>query len=107
MTDPFFTRRKFLRTVILGGAIAPTVPSFVNRTFAALDGVAAPLFLFGGALKGGLIGKHPSLTKLERGDLVHHTDFRSVYATLLEQWLKTPSAPVLGRDFGRLALLRS
>ena len=41
MTDPFFTRRKFLRTVILGGAIAPTVPSFVNRTFAALDGVAA------------------------------------------------------------------
>ena len=40
MPDPFFTRRKFLRTVILGGAIAPTVPSFVNRTFAALDGVA-------------------------------------------------------------------
>ena len=70
-------------------------------------GAAAPLFLFGGALKGGLLGKHPSLTKLERGDLVHHTDFRSVYATLLEQWLKTPSAPVLGRDFGRLALLRS
>ena len=44
MTDPFFTRRKFLRTVILGGAIAPTVPSFVNRTFAALDGVAASSF---------------------------------------------------------------
>ena len=44
MTDPFFTRRKFLRTVILGGAIAPTVPSFVNRTFAALDGVAASAF---------------------------------------------------------------
>jgi hypothetical protein len=50
----------------------------------ALRGAAAPLFLFGGALKGGLVGKHPSLTKLERGDLVHHTDFRSVYATLLE-----------------------
>ena len=44
MTDPFFTRRKFLRTVILGGAIAPTVPSFVNRTFAALDGVAGASF---------------------------------------------------------------
>ena len=69
-------------------------------------GAAAPLFLFGGALKGGLLGKHPSLSKLERGDLVHHTDFRSVYATLLEQWLKTPSAPVLGRNFGRLPLLR-
>lgn len=69
-------------------------------------GAAAPLFLFGGALKGGLLGKHPSLTKLDRGDLVHHTDFRSVYATLLEQWLKTPSAPVLGRDFGKVPLFR-
>jgi len=67
-------------------------------------GAAAPLFLFGGALKGGLIGKYPSLTELERGDLVHHTDFRSVYATLLEQWLKTPASPVLGRDFGKLEL---
>jgi uncharacterized protein (DUF1501 family) len=38
-------------------------------------GAAAPLFLFGGALQGGLIGKHPSLTQLHRGDLVHHTDF--------------------------------
>ncbi|MFM7431409.1 MAG: twin-arginine translocation pathway signal, partial [Flammeovirgaceae bacterium] len=57
---------------------------------------AAPRFLFGGMLKGGLIGNHPGLAKLKRGDLVHHTDFRSVYATLLEQWLKTPSAPVLG-----------
>ena len=70
-------------------------------------GAAAPLFLFGGALKGGLIGKHPSLIKLDRGDLVHHTDFRSVYATLLEQWLKTPSAPVLGRRFTTLPLLRT
>jgi uncharacterized protein (DUF1501 family) len=70
-------------------------------------GAAAPLFLFGGALGGGLHGKHPSLTKLERGDLIHHTDFRSVYATLLEQWLKTPSTPVLGRHFGKLPLLRS
>jgi uncharacterized protein (DUF1501 family) len=78
-----------------------------NASAGTDHGAAAPLFLFGGALKGGLVGKHPSLTKLERGDLVHHTDFRSVYATLLEQWLKTPSAPVLGRDFGRLALLRS
>jgi len=73
----------------------------------ALRGAAVPLFLFGGALKGGLVGKHPSLTKLERGDLVHHTDFRSVYATLLEHWLHTPPAPVLGRQFGRLDLLRT
>lgn len=69
-------------------------------------GAAAPLFLFGGGVRGGLHGKHPSLTSLQRGDLVHHTDFRSVYATILEHWLQTPSASVLGRDFGTLPLLR-
>jgi uncharacterized protein (DUF1501 family) len=78
-----------------------------NASAGTDHGAAAPLFLFGGALGGGLHGKHPSLTKLERGDLIHHTDFRSVYATLLEQWLKTPSAPVLGRNFRKLPLLRS
>jgi uncharacterized protein (DUF1501 family) len=70
-------------------------------------GAAAPLFLFGGALKGGLHGKHPSLTKLDRGDLVHHTDFRSVYASILEDWLETPSVPVLGRNFAPIPILRS
>jgi hypothetical protein len=65
------------------------------------------LFLFGGALKGGLIGQHPSLTKLHRGDLVHHTDFRSVYGTLLDRRLKTTSTPALGRDCISLALLRA
>lgn len=78
-----------------------------NASAGTDHGAAAPLFLFGGALKGGLVGKHPSLTKLQRGDLVHHTDFRGVYATLLEQWLKTPSAPVLGRKFDQLPLLRA
>jgi uncharacterized protein (DUF1501 family) len=70
-------------------------------------GAAAPLFLFGGGVKGGLHGKYPSLTDLHRGDLRHSTDFRSVYATLLDQWLKTPSSPILGRDFGRVPFLRS
>ena len=36
---------------------------------------------------------------LVNGDLKFHTDFRSVYAGVLESWLKTPSAPVLGRKF--------
>lgn len=67
-------------------------------------GAAAPLFLFGGALKGGLLGKHPSLSKLHRGDLVHHTDFRQVYATILDRWLRTRPETVLGRNFGRLPL---
>lgn len=70
-------------------------------------GAAAPLFLFGGALRGGLQGQHPSLTNLFRGDLIHGTDFRQVYATLLDHWLHTPPQPVLGRDFGTLNLFRA
>src|ERR1700734_3661396 len=37
MTPPLFTtRRDFLRTTLLGGALSWTVPSFVAQTFSAL-----------------------------------------------------------------------
>ncbi len=67
-------------------------------------GAAAPLFIAGGRVKPGIIGRHPSLAPgdLLNGDIAHHTDFRSVYATLLERWLKTQSAPILGRPFPQL-----
>jgi uncharacterized protein (DUF1501 family) len=62
-------------------------------------GAAAPLFVAGGKVKLGLIGKHPSLSDLDEGDLKFTTDFRGVYAAVLEQWLGVPSAPVLGGRF--------
>ena len=62
-------------------------------------GAAAPLFVAGGRVKTGLIGTHPSLTDLDEGDLKHTTDFRSVYAAVLEQWLGVASEPVLGGRF--------
>ncbi len=65
-------------------------------------GTAAPMFIIGGGVKGGLYGDHPSLTDLDFGNLKWHTDFRSVYATILENWLAVPSAPVLGGGFSTL-----
>lgn len=62
-------------------------------------GAAAPMFIVGGGLKPGLVSKYPSLTELDHGDLVHTVDFRSVYGTVLEKWLRTPSQAVLGRKF--------
>ena len=62
-------------------------------------GSGAPMFLVGGKVKSGIVGAHPSLTKLEMGNLVHHTDFRQVYASILEQWLGVESKGVLGGDF--------
>jgi uncharacterized protein (DUF1501 family) len=68
-------------------------------------GTAAPLFLIGNHIKPGLHGQTPSLIDLDDGDLKYTTDFRSVYATLLDQWFATNPAQVLGADFNRLALM--
>jgi uncharacterized protein (DUF1501 family) len=68
-------------------------------------GTAAPVFVLGGRVKPGLFGKHPSLTNLDRGDLKFNTDFRSVYSTVLDSWLNTPSQVVLGRKFPPLSIL--
>lgn len=47
-------------------------------------GTAAPLFVAGARVQGGLHGKHPSLTDLDDGDLKFTTDFRRAYAALIE-----------------------
>jgi uncharacterized protein (DUF1501 family) len=71
-------------------------------------GAAAPMFLFGSKLKSGLLGAEPSLAPadLEDGDIKFNTDFRGVYASVLQEWLKTPSVPILGRQFSTLPLLQ-
>ncbi|HEV2390950.1 MAG TPA: DUF1501 domain-containing protein [Verrucomicrobiae bacterium] len=64
-------------------------------------GAAAPLFMIGKKLQAGLLGTFPSLAPgdLFQGDIRYTVDFRSVYASVLENWLKTPSVPILGRQF--------
>ena len=70
-------------------------------------GSGAPMFLIGGRVKPGLVGAHPSLTTLEDGNLRHYTDFRQVYATVLDSWLGIPSRQVLGQEFTAVDVLRS
>jgi uncharacterized protein (DUF1501 family) len=62
-------------------------------------GSAAPMFLVGGKVKPGAVGQHPSLAKLEFGNLKHQTDFRQVYAAILDRWLGVSSKDVLGQVF--------
>ena len=59
-------------------------------------GTAAPLFVAGPGVRGGLYGEQPSLTDLDQGDLKFTTDFRSVYATVLAHVIGTDPKPVLG-----------
>ena len=68
-------------------------------------GAAAPMFVLGGAVKAGLFGKYPSLSELDNGDLKFNTDFRSVYGTILDRWLKAPSELVLGHKFAALPII--
>jgi uncharacterized protein (DUF1501 family) len=63
------------------------------------------MFVAGHPVAGGHFGKAPSLTELVDGDnLAYTTDFRQVYATLIEDWLGVQSANVLGQPFDRLGL---
>ncbi len=68
-------------------------------------GKAGPMFLLGPAVKGGLYGKHPSLTQLDRGDLAATTDFRSVYGTVIENWFGVSQEAVLGKRYATLPLI--
>ena len=70
-------------------------------------GAAAPMFIVGNKVKAGLLGKYPSLAPqdLFEGDIKYNVDFRNVYASVLESWLMTKSAPILGRQFEPLQLV--
>jgi uncharacterized protein (DUF1501 family) len=59
-------------------------------------GTAAPVFLIGNTVKGGLYGEQPSLSALDaNGNLVATTDFRDVYGGLLHDVLGTPVGDVI------------
>jgi len=69
-------------------------------------GAAAPLILTGGGVRAGFSGEHPSLTDLDDGDLKFHTDFRQVYATVLQGWLGCDSEKVIGARYEPLPILK-
>lgn len=63
-------------------------------------GLAQPMFVLGGGVKGGVYGKQPSLTDLDdRGNLKMQVDFRGVYAAILDKFLCTSSETVLGQRY--------
>ncbi len=67
-------------------------------------GSAGPMFVAGAPVGGGFYGERPSLATLDENNLRFTTDFRQVYASVLEDWLGAPSQDVLGGRFERLPL---
>lgn len=63
-------------------------------------GTANSMFLIGGGLKQkGFINSLPDLSKLKDGDLQHQVDFKNVYATILNKWLKSDDKIILGNQY--------
>ena len=63
------------------------------------------MFVFGNPVRPGFHGDHPSLDVLADGDLKYHTDFRSVYATVLEDWLHVKPETILGAQFDKVPIV--
>ena len=76
--------------------------AYENGSKGTDHGSGAPMLLVGGKVKGGVVGDHPKLTRLNEGNLVHGTDFRRVYAAMLDTWLGIDGTAVLGRGFAPL-----
>jgi uncharacterized protein (DUF1501 family) len=72
-----------------------------NVSLGTDHGAANLMFVAGNQVKGGHYGQIPSLAKLDEGDnLLHTTDFRRVYATMIAGWLGHPDTrELLNGDF--------
>jgi uncharacterized protein (DUF1501 family) len=72
-----------------------------NASAGTDHGAAAPMFLIGSRVQGGLHGPIPDLSNLEDGDIRFTQDFRGVYAATLDEWIGGDSAVVLGQSFDK------
>lgn len=76
-----------------------------NQSGGTDHGTAAPLFVMGRQIHGPIHGTAPSLVLEKNADLAYSTDFRSVYATVLDRWLECPADTILGTKQDRLGFL--
>ncbi len=73
-----------------------------NASAGTDHGTANNLFVIGESVKAGMFNSSPNLTDLDNGDLKYEIDFRRVYATVLEKWLRVSSEASLKREFKTL-----
>lgn len=77
-----------------------------NRNAGTDHGTASNMFAFGGRVRSGIHGRNPDLARRdEQGDLVFQTDFRSVYAGILRDWLNADPERIMQGNFEPLSLV--
>lgn len=79
-----------------------------NQSNGTDHGSAAAHFALGGAVRGGPLGRQPSLEQLDgTGNLVHTADFRQVYATVAARWWGINPEPVVRGRFDTIDFLKT
>ena len=68
-------------------------------------GTAAPLFVVGSKIKGGIYGTSPNLNLKKNQDMEFSTDFRQIYSTMLDKWMNCPAESVLGKKYQNLDII--
>ncbi|MET0262355.1 MAG: DUF1501 domain-containing protein [Rariglobus sp.] len=76
-----------------------------NESRGTDHGTAAPLFVMGSQIKGSLHGTPPSLKLQKNRDLEFSTDFRQIYATVLDKWFSCPTSQVIGKSYAPLPFI--
>lgn len=70
-------------------------------------GAAGATFVLGDMVKGGHYGEYPSLKAehLVQGDLNPNMDFRGIYSTILDKWMRMNPAPIVNGTYEQPAFL--
>jgi len=77
-----------------------------NGSLGTDHGTGGPMFVIGNHVRGGFYGNSPSLTDLDQaGNVKFDIDFRSVYSTVLSDWLQTDPVAVLGGSFENIGFI--
>ena len=101
--DPAFAQRVTIMTFSEFGRELET-----NGSNGTDHGTASNMLLIGPQVRAGLHGQFPSLATLDGANMFQFTtDFRSVYATVLEKWLGADPNQVLGAQFEQLDLFNA
>ena len=80
---------------------------YENRSEGTDHGTAGSVYVVGPSVKGGMYGPRLDLSQLDNGNLPTAIDLRSVYASVLDGWLRTDPAAILGSAYPTLDLFRN